>query len=113
MVLPKKELEKLAAKYQAKADEADATYQETGMSRYYTSKTRNEDLADSLRMAAAASDEHQELVSLRMVMTNYMSRAAAATSKFRPEDDRANLAMKLAEDLAAYGQMNGYIRKED
>lgn len=112
MVLPKKELEKLAAKYQAKADEAEATYQETGMSRYYTIKTRNEDLADSLRMAAAASDEHQELMSLRTVMTNYMSRAAAATSKFRPEEDRTELAMKLAEELAAYGRMNGYIGEE-
>lgn len=112
MVLSKKELEKLAAKYQAKADEAEATYQETGMSRYHTIKNRNEDLADSLRMAAAASDEHQELMSLRMVMTNYMSRAAAATSKFRPEEDRTKLAMKLAEEMATYGRLNGYIGKE-
>lgn len=112
MVLPKKELEKLAAKYQAKADEAEATYQETGMSRYYTIKTRNEDLADSLRMAAAASDEHQELVSLRMMMANYASRAASATWTFKSEDEKAELAMKLTEELAAYGRLNGYIGKE-
>lgn len=112
MVLPKKELEKLAAKYQAKADEAEAAYQETGASRYYTTKTRNEDLADSLRMAAAASDEHQELMSLRMMMVNYASRAAAATGQFKSEEEKVELAMSLAKELAAYGRLNGYIGEE-
>ncbi len=109
MVLPKKELEKLAAKYQEKADAAAMNYQDTGYSRYYTAKNRNEDLADSLRMAAAASDEHEELMALRMIMVNYASRAAAATGKFRSEEEKVKLAMKLAEELAAYGRMNGYI----
>lgn len=112
MVLPKKELEKMAAKYRAKADEAEAAYQESGMSRYYTAKTRNEDLADSLRMAAVASDEHQELMSLRMMMANYASRAASATGKFKSEEEKVELAMSLAKELAAYGRLNGYIGKE-
>ncbi len=108
MVLPKKDLEKLSEKYQAKADKADAAYQETGMRRYYSAKTRNEDLADSLRMAAAASDEHEELMYLRMMMANYASRAAATTGEFRSNEEKVDLAMKLAEELAAYGRMSGY-----
>jgi hypothetical protein len=112
MVLPKKDLEKLATKYQAMADKADAAYQETGLNRYYATKTRNEDLADALRMAAAVVDDQEELVALRGMMANFASRAAAATGQFRPKEERAELAMKLAEELAAYGHLNGYIGKE-
>jgi len=112
MILSKEEMEKLIEKYQKRADEAAANYQDTGYSRYYNTKNRNEDMVDSLRMAIDARDEHQELVSLRAKVAEYARKAAEATGRFTSNAERAELSMKLAKDLAEYGRLNGYIEKE-
>ena len=56
--MDKKSLMKLADGFQKKADAAFENYQQTGMSRYGSAYRRNEELADALRMAAGAADEH-------------------------------------------------------
>ena len=81
--MDRSELEKLAERYQQKADRAFENYQDTGLRRYDTERNNMEDLADALRMAANAADEHA--------------------------DDRVKLVDKLVEDLLAYGRMHNWI----
>ncbi len=61
----KEELKNLADKYRKKADTAFQNYQETGVTQYGSSFRRNEELADALRMAADAADEHFAYISLK------------------------------------------------
>ena len=104
-----KELEKLIAKYQQLADAAEQAYQETGVQRYYTTHCTNQDLADALRMALSAKEEHETLHDMKMMLSNFASRGAAATSPFRSGDEQVKLALALAREIAEYGQRNGLI----
>lgn len=61
----KDELLKMAEGYQDKADRNFQYYQETGTTRYHREYRKNEQLADAMRMAAAAADEHNKLIHLR------------------------------------------------
>ena len=61
----KADLERMADRYQAKADKAYMNYQETGMSRYDREQRNYDDLAMALRVAASASDDHAQLISMR------------------------------------------------
>lgn len=105
--MTKKDLEKLVVKYQKRADEAAAKHQETGLTRYYTTYWNNQDMADALRMAVSAKDDCEALRDMRLMMSNFASRGAAATSEIRPREERVELAMALARDLAEYGHRNG------
>ena len=60
-----KALKKLIDRYQQKADTAYRNYQESGVSRYDREYRNNEDLADALRVALNANDEHTQLISIR------------------------------------------------
>ena len=109
MTVSEKELEKLMAKYQQRADAAEQAYQETGVQRYYTTHCTNQDLADALRMALSAKEEHETLHDMKMMLSNFASRGAAATSPFRSGDEQVKLALALAREIAEYGQRNGLI----
>ena len=104
-----KELEKLIAKYQQRADAAEQAYQETGVQRYYTTHWTNQNLADALRIALSAKEEHETLHDMKMMLSNFASRGAAATSPFRSGDEQVKLALALAREIAEYGQRNGLI----
>lgn len=60
-----KALKKLIDRYQKKADAAYRNYQESGVTRYDREYRNNEDLADALRTALNANDEHTQLISIR------------------------------------------------
>ena len=107
--MDEKVLEKLIAKYQQRADAAEQAYQETGAQRYYTTHCTNQDLADALRIALSAKDEHDTLRDIKMMLSNFASRGAAATSPFRSGDEQVKLALALAREIAEYGQRNGLI----
>lgn len=104
-----KELEKLVEKYQKKADKAEETYQKTGMARYHETYWRNQVMADALRMAMSAKDDHDTLREMRLILSNFASRGAAAVSPKRAPDERAELAARLAAEVADYGRRNGLI----
>lgn len=104
-----KELEKLMAKYQQRADAAEEAYQETGVKRYYTTHCANQDLADALRIALSAKEDHETLRDMRLMLSNFASRGAAAHSPHRSQDERVKLALTLAAEIADYGQRNGLI----
>lgn len=74
----KKELLAMAEKHQKKANQEYRNYQETGITRYLTSCRKNEDLADALRMAACAEDDHQMLGSILAQMSLLAYKAKAA-----------------------------------
>lgn len=107
--MEKKELEKLIAQYQQKADKAEDAYQQTGAARYHATYWRNQEMADALRMALSAKDDHDTLRDMRMVLSNFASRGAAAVSPHRTPDERAELAAQLAAEVADYGRRLGLI----
>lgn len=107
IAVERKELEKLIDKYQKKADTAEATYQETGASRYYTTSWINQNMANALRIALSAKEDYETLREMRLVMSNFAARGAAAVSSLRSEDERVELAMRLAAEVADYGRRNG------
>ena len=109
MAVDEKELEKLIDQYQKRADTAEQAYQETGMQRYYTTHWTNQNLADALRIALSAKEEHETLHDMKMMLSNFASRGAAATSPLRSGDEQVKLALTLARELAEYGQRNGLI----
>ena len=107
--MSEKELEKLIAKYQQRADAAEEAYQETGAKRYYTTHCTNQDLADALRIALSAKEDHETLRDMRLMLSNFASRGAAANSPHRSQDERAELALDLAAEVADYGRRNGLV----
>lgn len=109
--MSKEELMKLAEKYQAKADADFQNYQESGMSRYGSSYRRNEDMAEALRMAAGAADEHRAHISMKVEMANFASRAQMLAIA-DTEEKRADLTQALIRDLADYGRLMGLIGGE-
>ena len=52
---------------------------------------------------------HDTLRDMRLMLSNFASRGAAAASSHRSQEERVELAMKLAEEIADYGQRNGLI----
>lgn len=63
-------------------------------------------------MAANAADEHSALIAIRAELAHFAFRAAMATSKYRTEQEKAELAVALASDIAVYGRMHGLISEE-
>lgn len=59
MSLDKNRIEELAERKQAEADRALEKYQELGRPADYSRYTNADDLAEALRVAANASDEHE------------------------------------------------------
>ena len=105
----KSELLQLAEKYQHKADQAYRNYQETGISRYDNERRKNEDLADAMRMAAAASDEHHALVHLRGAVA--LLAAEAKRIEFIPEDQKLKALEGLRKSLISSANLAGvYVR---
>ena len=109
MILSKAELEDLAEKHQKKADRAFRNYQETGITRYETTYRQNDDLAEALRMAANAADDHQALSSMRAQMSWFASQSRKALQPGLEESDRADMVQHLLREIVAYGQAMSLI----
>ena len=87
------------------------TYQEVGISRYYNSYCRNEDVAEALRMAAESADEHQAFINLKMEMANYVSRARLIELT-ASQERRTELIVALVRDIIANGRLLGLVANE-
>lgn len=103
--MDKETLEKLADKYQQKADRAFDNYQETGAKRYYTERENAEDLADALRMAANAADEHAEYLGLKAALAQLFGMAQMV--KYAAPESKEEMVNGLVECLLAHGRMRG------
>lgn len=108
----KEDLYKLAESYDKKADSAFRAYQETGLTRYGTTYRKAEDMADALRVAAGAAEEHAAYINLKTEMSNLAWRAATVMRKDLPPEDRARRAESLIADIAALGRLLGLIAPE-
>lgn len=106
--MDRSELEKLAERYQQKADRAFENYQDTGLRRYDTERNNMEDLADALRMAANAADEHNAYVGMRGAFVGLVT-IAQEIELAADEESREELADKLVKDLLSYGRMYHWI----
>ena len=71
MILEKKKLLALADRWDKKARNAEARYQESGDQRHLREKENTEDIADALRMAANAEEDYSELVVKRTRLAAY------------------------------------------
>lgn len=109
--MDKEKLYKLAERYQNKADTAYNAYQETGITRYDTARRNNEDLAEAIRAAAAASDEHNELVHLRGNMADLAGMAQRA--KNSDEETKAMRLDVLMDRCISTGRLMGFLRREE
>ena len=92
--MDKKKLMELAERYQCKADTAFQNYQETGITRYNTARRNNEDMAEALRMAASAKEDHDRMIHLR------------------GEEDRPRKMQAVLGELLSAARMQGLIRDE-
>ena len=106
--MDKKTLETPAERYQKRADRAFENYQETGIKRYDTERNNMEDLADALRMAANAADEHNAYVGMRGSFVGLVT-IAQKIELAADEESREELVYKLVKTLLAYGRMYHWI----
>lgn len=106
--MDKKTLETLVERYQKRADRAFENYQETGIKRYDTERNNMEDLADALRMAANAADEHNAYVNMRGSFVGLVT-IAQKIELAADEESREELVYKLMKDLLAYGRLYRWI----
>lgn len=108
MPLSKEDLGKLAAKYQDKADRAYQNYQETGVFRYDRECRNAEDMAEALRTAANATDEHEMLGHLRAEIVWYALQADAALAENAPREKLA----EILEHIISAAAFCHYARRE-
>ena len=71
----------------------------------------NEDLADALRMAASAADDHAALVSMRGAVCAWAYQAQALEQI--PEDQREDKTRRLLSNIAALARVWGLVGKMD
>lgn len=108
--MTKAELEKLADQYQKKADKAYYDYQETGVTRYDTARRKNEDLAEAMRMAAAAKDDHEKLIHLRASILALVGKAESI--RYAAEDQKEARMKDIVNELLSLARLSGLIHTE-
>lgn len=85
-------------------------YQETGITRYDTARRNNEDMAEALRMAASAKEDHDRMIHLRGVLSQLAWRAAEANRA--SEEERPRKMQAVLGELLSAARMQGLIRDE-
>lgn len=106
----KQRLFDLADRYQAKADRAFYNYQETGVARYDATSRNNEELADALRMAANAADEHHSYIALKAQMAQFAREAQEIGRATASEREKRMEALR--KNLVSYGKLMGMLWQE-
>lgn len=107
--MTKVEITALAERWQAKADRAMARYQESGLPRHNREREQADDLANALRIAANAADDHDELISLRGVVCCLAVKAHAAIDALAVPDratDR-DILTDLARNIISTARLYG------
>ena len=105
MILEKKKLLGLVERWEKKAQNAEARYQESGDQRHLREKENAEDMADALRMAANAEEDYSELVLTRGRLADYqaLGMTPAEIKALQRERDAAvkDLTALMGENLSA------------
>ncbi len=103
MILEKKRLLALIARWEKKAQNAEARYQETGERRYCREKENAEDMADALRMAANAEEDYSALVHTRGQLAAYQVTGMTPEKIVRLKTERDAAVQELREMCVTYG----------
>ncbi len=103
--MTREELQALADRYQRIADRAYRNYQESGIGRYDTKCRDNERLADALRMAADATEDHQAMVHYKGELTDLAYKAGRI--KYCDPETAEKLREEIISALLAYGRVEG------
>ena len=99
-MLEKKELLKLADKYEALHQKNFEMFQQCGEQKYLRAHERYEDMADAFRMAANAEEDFSQKTHFGTLITNFATRAAGAIRANDPTEMKAVL-QDLVETAAA------------
>lgn len=111
--MKREDLLKLAEKHQAKADAAQRNFWNSGVARYDNTRRQEEDLADALRMAADAADEHNAHLHLKAECHNFVGRAKDILDrKDWTEDEKKKRTDSLISDLVSFGRLMGLIGRD-
>lgn len=103
--MTREELQALADRYQRIADRAYQNYQESRIGRYDTKYRDNERLANALRMAAEAAEDHQMMVHYKGELTDLAYKAGRI--KYSDSETAEKLREEIVSDLLVYGRANG------
>ena len=107
--MTKVEIVALAEHWQTKADRAMERYQESGLARHNREREQAEDMAEALRIAANAADDHDELISLRGAVYCLAVKAHAAVDALDEPDwatDR-DILTDLARNIISTARLYG------
>lgn len=91
MIVPKETIEKMIDQADDRAERAYRNYQETGTQRYKREQEKAEDLADALRMALSAYDDHTKLRALKAELITLGTDAHKALTDGSQEAEEQNL----------------------
>ena len=108
----KADLERMADRYQAKADKAYQNYQETGTPRYEREYHNYDDLAAALRVAAGSKDAHDQLISIRCDLAILAAKAQNLLGSNSTGSTAEAKARDILADLVATASVYNLIRKE-
>ena len=109
MIIETKKLDELIQKYEKTAEKQFQNYQETGLRRYEKAYEDAQDLADTLRMARDAAEDHQKMLNYQSTISIWGSRAQSI--KY-PENDPEG-AEQLIKDVAAMARVYGLLKREE
>lgn len=74
----KERLETFINRYHRIAKRAYFNYQDSGVSRYYTTYNNNEEIAEALEIALSAEEDHNKLLDLRSLLSELATKAERA-----------------------------------
>jgi len=97
--MTKDELSRLIERLDDKARRNEENFQSTGTARYDYERRRAEEMADALRMALNAKDEHDKLLRFRMVISMWGKEAVSLLHDW--DDERARQLAGMVDDVYA------------
>lgn len=107
--MTKAEIAVLAEHWQAKADRAMDRYQEDGLPRHNREREQAQALADALRVAANAADDHSELIGLRCSLILLTNKSHAALNALDTPDRASDrdILTDLARNVISTARLYG------
>ena len=107
--MTKVEIVALAERWRAKADRAMARYQESGLARHNREREQAEDLAEALRIAANAADDHSELIGLHCSLILLTNKSHAVLNALDTPDRASDrdILTDLARNIISTARLYG------
>ena len=100
--MDRKRMEKMLERYEAKAERAYRSYQDSGIYHYEWQYRNAEEMADIIRIGLNAADEHTSYISLRSDLANLAAKAERAVHDIDSILSVINNIVSLAESYGVY-----------